>query len=78
MSTNGASIHYLYLPLDAPSPEAASYKKGIASFKFDKITDIELWQFLLYHKYPVPLFISPRHPLNGSSALDIGIAVELH
>lgn len=35
------------------------------------------YQFLIQRGYAVPLFIAPGHPLNGKTAIELGLAIEI-
>lgn len=37
---------------------------------------IQLHQFLIQRGYAVPLFIEPNHPLNGKTAIKLGLAID--
>jgi hypothetical protein len=40
--------------------------------------DLKAWQFqyLIQKGYAVPLFIEPNHPLNGKTAIELGLAID--
>lgn len=54
------------------SREYVNVCKGNSYFS----TMTEVFQYLISKGYAVPLFISPNHPLNGQTAIELGIAID--
>jgi hypothetical protein len=51
-----------------------SYSAIAAGLKYDNKWQVR--EYLIQKGYAVPLFIEPNHPLNGKTAIEIGLAID--
>lgn len=76
ISSKTVRVQYKYPPIKgevANLPDGM--KSSVSTIHFAHINDPLVWQFLLSQRYPVPMFIAPKHPRNGEDVLSLGLGI---